>query len=73
MSIPNVAPLLSRAGPLSSCCNDPEPSTRLCWLGSARIANTTSGGASMSTDSEMIRGWPSWWGSLMGPSQADLG
>ena len=35
-----------RAGPPITDCTDPEPSIRVCCRGSARIANTTAGGAS---------------------------
>src|SRR6478609_7494681 len=56
MSTPNGAPLLSRSGPFSRPRTEPEPSIRDCCLGSARIAKTVSAEASMTIDSEMIRG-----------------
>ena len=34
-----------RSGPATTEPTDPDPSIRECWRGSARIANTTDGGA----------------------------
>jgi hypothetical protein len=50
----NVWPLaVIRSGPAMTEPTDPEPSMRLCWRGSARIANTTDGGASTVVLSEI--------------------
>src|SRR5688500_10096542 len=44
----NVWPFaVIRSGARRTSPTDPEPSIRACWRGSVRIANTTSGGASM--------------------------
>ena len=53
MRTTNLSPFaVTRSGPRSTDCTEPEPSIRLCWRGCARIANTTPGGALIRTLSE---------------------